>query len=312
MNKYILFGVLSLVSVSFMACSDDEEILEPTKGYVDNKFAVPDDATGPEAEIRRNFYAKTGSHLLFNDLLSHEYVGKNNLGEDVYADEYIDFEYSFVGLGGDSSKKAKFDYIEDTDKMREAAQLVESYISPHLEGSTMKPFSYMLVTGIVVKEFDYDIYEDVDVNIPILSCFRCLAVDVNDWLGLDDNDKAAYGLTILSSIAKNKLDYRLPEADEFYDLSSEYSGEYLSDLDEDWDRTDMSVVYEYGYITYVKSKRSAYNDYLPYVNEDYNSFIEAVITKDEQEFFEEFEDYPIVLSKYSIVKNILASYGYKF
>ena len=96
MNKYIIYGLMLLSGVFATSCSDDEEILEPSVGVVDNLFAVPDDATGPEAELRRNFFKETGTYLMFNDLLSHTVIGQDAYGNDVYKDEYIDFTYNLT------------------------------------------------------------------------------------------------------------------------------------------------------------------------------------------------------------------------
>lgn len=312
MNKYIIYGILSIVSLSFVACSDDEEILEPTQGYIDNKFYVPEDATGPEAEIRRAFYKKTGCNLLFHDLLSHEYMGTDANGEDVYVDEYIDFEYNLVGIGGSSENRPQFGYIEDIDVMKKSAQLIESYVYPHIEGGSLMPFSIMPTLGIEVWDYSYEIYGYMYMPQPILSCWRCLAIDVKDWLELPADEQASYGLSLLTKMVSNKLDYRDSEANQFNEISYDYNGEYISDIDEDWDRSDMSTVYKYGFLSYEESRYSAYSDYLPYSETDYNDYIKAVIEEDEQEFKKQYADYPMILTKYDIVKDILAAHGYKF
>lgn len=312
MNKYIIVGLLAIISMSFMSCSNDEEILVPTQGYIDNKFRVPDDATGPEAEIRRAFYNITGCNLLFNDLLSHEYKGKDANGDDVYVDEYIDFEYNLVGTGGSSVNGPRFDYIEDIDVMRESANLIKTYIYPHIEGGSLMPFSIMPTLGIYLYDYNYDTYEYEYMPTSNLSCWRCLAIDVKEWLSLPDDEKNACGLNILVEIITKKLDYRADEVDEFSEISYDYNGEYLSDMDENWDRSDMSLVYECGFLSYVQSRYSSYSDYLPYLERDYNDYIKAAIIEDEQDFRAKYADYPIIISKYDMVRDILKSHGYKF
>ena len=58
----VLFTVAALLSCSKEEWFDNrqEEI---------NFFAVPEEATGEEAELRRSFFNETGVYLLFNDTL---------------------------------------------------------------------------------------------------------------------------------------------------------------------------------------------------------------------------------------------------
>lgn len=65
MKKTIIYGLLAVIGLSSVACSDDEELLEPTR-IEDNHYRVSDDETGPEADLRREFYDKTKVYLLFS------------------------------------------------------------------------------------------------------------------------------------------------------------------------------------------------------------------------------------------------------
>ena len=56
-----------LLFACLWACSDDD-YLNNDAGEV-NFFAVPDDATGEEADLRRSFFDETGVYLLFSDTL---------------------------------------------------------------------------------------------------------------------------------------------------------------------------------------------------------------------------------------------------
>ena len=75
MKKTIIYGLLAVIGLSSVACSDDEELLEPTR-IEDNHYRVSDDETGPEADLRREFFDKTKVNLLFSNILRRTYVGK--------------------------------------------------------------------------------------------------------------------------------------------------------------------------------------------------------------------------------------------
>lgn len=305
MNKYAIYGLFAVAALSFSSCSDEEEVLEPTVGVVENKFAVPEDATGAEADLRRSFYKNTGVYLIFNDLLSRDLVGTDANGKDVYKEEWVDFTYNLTSIG---DEPPIFEYLENDEDKKAGAELIEKYLYPHLEGGKLMPFSIMPVETIEV--FDPYWWEYAPAS--IVSCWRCLAVAVGEWMSLPEEEQEEYSMSVLLDLISLKFTYTSDEADEFSELSYEYSGEYLSDLDENWDRSDMSLVYELGYLSYVKSRYSAYSDYLPYTSADFNSYLEAVLSRDEADFMEEFGDYSKIVTKYYIIKNALIDFGYKF
>ena len=63
--KHIVFAFL--IATVLLACSQDDwfENIQPEVNF----FAVPAEATGEEAELRRDFFEDTKIYLLFNDTL---------------------------------------------------------------------------------------------------------------------------------------------------------------------------------------------------------------------------------------------------
>lgn len=310
MKNYIIYGLIAVMTLSLSSCADDSEILEPTVGVVDNKFAVPDDATGPEAELRRKFYADNGSYLLFSDLIGHEYVGKDAFGQDVYKDEYIDFNYNLTSM---NDAEIPYDFLESIEEKSMATSLIETYIYPHIKGGKLTPFSILLVKNL--KAPKYGTYGAL-VEVPSFSCWRCLAISVGnsegDWMNLPDNEKSDYATKILKNIIMDKLSYSSPEVEGFSDLSYEYAYEYLSDLYPDWDR-DMTIVYELGYMRYFEGwGGDPYDDSLPSPANDFSDYIDYILTHSQEDFMAEFGMYPRMVSKYNIVRDGLIAVGYKF
>ena len=66
MKKFILGFV---VIMGLWACSKED--WPDNSGETINFFAVSENATGEEAELRRNFFDETGVYLLFLELFLH-------------------------------------------------------------------------------------------------------------------------------------------------------------------------------------------------------------------------------------------------
>lgn len=305
LNKISIYGFIAVMSLSFLACSDDDELLEPTVGYNDNWFAIPDDAPGPEVELRRDFYKKTGVNLVFSDLLGREYLGVDAYGDEVWKDITIDFKYNLTSYYDVGPEFTEYETIE---QKREAVEFVEEYILPHIDGSSLKPFSFLLVnTMLVPKNVTYgNLVDGV-----YASCWRSTALAVGDVKTLSAEEKKELAVSMLIKIVDEKLDHYSKTLSQFNNMTDEYDGEIIRDYDPDWDRSDMSIVYEMGYLSYSQSWRGPERDYFTYYG-DFDNFFKAVLSRDEAEFKEEFQDYPRVITKYNIMKAAVQEAGYKF
>lgn len=309
MKKFLIYAFLAVMPVVMISCSDDEEILEPTVGYLDNEFAVSADATGPEAEMRRDFYASTGINLLYSEVLSREYVGLDAFGDEVWKENKVDFRYNLTSMSDMGPEFVEFESIEDK---KAAAEFVEQYIYPHLEGSRLKPFSMLLVESLQKPDRYNEYLEDADYY----SCWRCYAIAVGKCLSMTDEEKQAYASTVLMDIVLKKFDVFCDEMDPFYELSDEFAEERIIKYDEDWDRSDMTIVYEKGYLDFYADWADRYERDMFRTSygsdDDFEDFYEAIMSRDENDFMEEFGDYDRIVSKYKIVKDCILSFGYKF
>lgn len=308
MNKIqtiTLYLLMAVSAVQLTSCSSDEEVLAPTTDYNDNKFAVPDDATGPEAELRREFYSATGIYLLFTDLLERKLIGVDAYGDEVWKEDRVDFDYNLTSSGDGAPVMTEFDSY---DQYKKAADFVKEYVYPHIEGSTLTPFSILLVNSIE-KENYYGGFDQMNM----FSCWRCtaLAIDLDE---IDAGNQEQYAVELLKAIVKDKFDIYGKDMDPFYTLSYEYAREYIIDYDPNWDRTDMTIVYQMGYLGYYKYGSNPARDYFysSYGDNDFTDFYNAVMGVDESEFMAEYGDYPRLVEKYNIVKSCILKAGYKF
>lgn len=303
MKKTIIYSLVLLFGVQFTACKDDE-VLTPS-GINDNVFAVPDDATGPEADLRREFYKETGIYLLFDENLRTTVVGKDSQGNDIIKTETVDFAWDFTSY--DDYLIYESGYITDIEDMRKAADLFRDNVLPHIQGSKLAPYSIVLFNGLQV----YDDYEDEWNEAYTLPCWRSLGVNVAGWVDAENDEEIAqYTAGLCKSLVGAKFNYTSSIAKPFTDLSDEYSGEKICDYEEDWDRTDMSMVYSYGYMTYVKRNKVT-RDYFPYTEDDFQAFLDAVFDRSKEDFEAEFGDYPAIMEKYNIMRSLIEQTGYK-
>lgn len=305
MRKFFIYGLLAVSPVVVQSCSDDEEILEPSAAYVDNKFMVPDDVTGPEADLRREFYSSTGVYLMFDDLLSREYKGVDEFGQDVWQEERIDFNYDLTSY---STDPPRFEFIDSQEEKESAASLVKTQILSRIEGGKLAPFSVLLVKNMQTyqtKKYPYG-YADAYTT----SCWRCLAIAVDELAVAEGAERDAIIVKILKDIVSAKLFVGSAETKDFYVLSMEYSGMYLDEVFDDWDdNSDITRVYEIGFLSYTQGW---WSDYLPYTDEDFDAYLDAVLEMSEEEFMEKYGDYPLIVTKYNVVKDGLTLLGYKF
>lgn len=305
MNKFAIYGLLLFSAMQFAACSD-EEALTPSHAD-DDLFSVPVTATDPVSELRREFYKETGIHLLFTEDLNPTVIGKDKDGNPVLRENKIDFKWNYNNYNDYLEYEAE--YITDIDAMRIAADEFKKAVLPHIEGSSIAPYSVLLVSDLKSRTSSWDPWETYT-----LACWRCLGVNVGGWIDTETEEETAewtYG--VCKSLVNAKFNYSSSEASEWIDLSYESGcGEYISDLIEDWDR-DETKVYELGFLTYYEDWRDRLNyDYLPYANRDFEAYFDAVFERSQEDFEVEFGQYAKIMKKYNLMKSLIMQTGYKF
>lgn len=281
------------------ACSEDE--LTPS-GANDNKFAVPEGQDDAASRLRKEFLDKNNIHLLFNDTLSKEYIGKDAFGDDVWDVETIDLGYN---LTASSSDTYSFEYLKEEDDMKKAVELVEAQILPHVGGS-MLPYSIFLVKSIQRT----DSYGNIE-ELTVQTNMRCLAIAVDEWLDMDEDEQAEQGKDILIELIQNKFSYTSDEAGPFLAFCEDLYYEDIIDHIPDWDR-NIEDIYELGMLDYGEDWDSPEWDWFVSDRNDFNAFFDAVMNRTEEDFAEEYGDYPIIMQKYRILRDIIIELGYKF
>lgn len=312
MNKIYYFLLLTL----FAGACSKEDALQPTRAN-DDYFTVPATATDPESVMRREFHEKTGVHLLFNDTLRREQRGTHADGTPRWFTETLDLGY-FMTTYNDAPELT---YLETDVEKKKAVEFVEKYILPHL-GETVRPYSFLMLNTI--EGMDPDTYRRGVLNFYV--GMRTMAISMKPVFELTtEAEYSAHCIAIFQSYAKSKLktlDESLTEPFEL--ISDQWYYESYTAFDENfWDVYDeydaegdddaidaycKDIANQCGFIQF-----NSWSGRFPYYSsDDLEDFMKAVLGTPEEQFMEEYEDYPLVREKYTLVKKIIADMGFIF
>lgn len=298
----ITFTFCCLIGMLFLAaCSEDE--LTPS-GANDNPFAIQEGSNDPVSVLRRQFFDDHKIHLLFNDTLRKEYGGKDAFDQDFWTVETLAPGYNLTAY----RDNLHYELLSaaDIDAMEKGIVLVEQNILPHISGK-MIPYSIFLVKTLE-QEDRYDDYEPADAYLNM----RTLIIPVDEWIAMDEEEQKEHASGILKAIVSNKFNDRSDEAAPFFAYCQDYYYKTIMDVIPDWDR-NIEDIYNLGMMTY-------YEDYwgdLEYdefrsSSRDFTDFFDAVMNRSEEDFAEEFGDYPIIMQKYHLMKETITNLGYIF
>ena len=269
-----------------VACGGEED--DTTPSYADvNGFAPADDDNSPTAQLRRDFYNQTGSYLLFKDtLITHTSDGRSEL---------LDITYFIMGsIDWQSDYKYTYEYIEDIEQQRKAAEYVQKYLIKRLGKNT--PYSFFLV-----NDLHYDYYGRLRQRDKVLG-LRSYVISMGGGEAYDDPE--TYFGDMIVDIVKNSIS-RVPEElmNQFYAFSKDYYGN-----DIDGELTDQEV-WDLGMFYYIED--DWWGNYFYYQNTDLSLWLEAVLTMSPSEFEAEYGSSSVMMEKYALLRQIVLDQGFE-
>lgn len=269
-----------------VACGGEEE--DTTPSYADiNGFAPADDDNSPTAQLRRDFYNQTGSYLLFKDtLITHTSDGRSEL---------LDITYFIMGsIDWQSDYEYTYEYIEDIEQQRKAAEYVQKYLIKRLGKNT--PYSFFLV-----NDLHYDYYGRLRQRDKVLG-LRSYIISMGGGEAYDDPE--TYFGDMIVDIVKNSIS-RVPEElmNQFYAFSKDYYGN-----DVDGELTDQEV-WDLGMFYYIEDDR--WGNYFYYQSTDLSLWLEAVLTMSPSEFEAEYGSSSVMMEKYTLLREIILDQGFE-
>jgi hypothetical protein len=304
MNTTYHFFIFFFLALFTISCAK-EDSLKPTQ-IDEDYFTVSPDATDPISVLRRKFHEDHNIHLLFTDTLRHEQRGIYADGTPFWFTETIDLNYI---IPVNTQEDYRLTYLETQTNREKSVEFVETYILPHLGGSLI-PYSILLLQQL----YTYDDYYDELEQLDYCNSFRSLAVSTGEIIEMADEEKAAFCTPMFKDIIKNKLTASMLEP--FYTFCEEFYGEYFEDLAKegklpsDMDPKNMTLenVRTLGFLreAYSGAKYFRSNDY------DRDDYINVIFNLSESEFMEQYDNYPVIIQKYNILKQIITDLGFKF
>ena len=282
--------LLTLFSFSIaclsVACGGEED--DTTPSYADvNGFAPADDDNSPTAQLRRDFYNQTGSYLLFKDTL----ITRTSDGRS----ELLDITYFIMGsIDWQSDYEYTYEYIEDIEQQRKAAEYVQKYLISRLGKNT--PYSFFLV-----NDLHYDYHGRLWQRDKVLG-LRSYVISMGGGEAYEDPE--TYFGDMIVDIVKNSIS-RVPEEvmNQFYAFSKDYYGN-----DVEGSLTDQEV-WDLGMFYYIEDDWWGNNFY--YQNTDLSLWLEAVLTMSPSEFEAEYGSSSVMMEKYALLRQIILDQGFE-
>ena len=282
--------------IGLMSCTKEDD-LAPSD-VDDNYFAVPEKATDEVSVLRREFYEKNGVYLLFNDTLRHEQRGTYEDGSPIWFTETVDLNYNISSSGAGTYA---FVYFDDQHSREVAASMIENHILPHL-GEGWLPYSFLLLDTIQSYNIIWKRWDIVDC----VSSIRCMAIGVRDAIKGSSDEQATFCKNMLFTLVNEQIEDLDDELfTEFYSFCTEYYGVDYEDVGLDWMYPEDEEMYELGFVY-----KPIFT--FPYETLDRKYFVQEAVLLSEEEFEEKYGNYPIVMQKYEIIKEIITDLGYKF
>lgn len=307
---YQYLSIIFLGAVILSSCEKEEE-LQPSHS-IEDFFGVPDDASGPESKLRRTFFQETGSYLIFNPVLKIK-AGTDANGETAWETYTINFNYDITSTG--TYQDLNITVIDDWETQQAAALFIKEEVLSHFD-TKYRPFSVMPLNTIEYQsnEYPYDIKQ-----FNYIENFMCSGFALGDIQNLTEEKKQELENEVVKNILSTKLKeltsggenytkYRIA----FEEISNEYYGEYIIDLFPEWDKSQTEkYVYGLGFLDY-NSYEDPYYDNFFYSSEDWDAYVEATYSIPENEFREQYGNYPLVIKKYEIMRSAFEEIGFAF
>lgn len=284
-----------------VACSDEDT---PAVSYENPAtfFQPADTDTTATARLRRDFFQKTGSYLLFNDTLQHRFLGYDAGGDAQYFNETVDLTYN-VGQSSHASNTYVYTYITSPKEQQTVVQFLNDYILNHMT-NRMRPYSFFLARLIT----GYDSNTGKVTLCPYsMSNQRCTAIACNYLLLRDRSDaqKQNFAQTVLYAMVGQMAQNNISSFNTFFSYSSQYYNAVYSEAGVGTVNND--VMRRLGFLG--SSTGSAL---FPSRETDLNAYVVQTLQYSESQIATLYAGNEVVLNKFAEVRRVLIELGYKF
>lgn len=285
-DKIILFAI----GIACYACGSEGNLIPSDLDR--NGFSVPEGATDAESLLRKSFFERTGSYLLFDDTLRSGVVGKDEQGKTLYSYELLDIGYSITSS---SKNRYSYTYYKTMEEKQLATDFAEKRIL-NAVGNNLHPYSILVVHQVHESVQKYGEWNKTNIDFYIGK--RCLALSVSNIASMTEEQRNKLELKILEGIITIKVtalgnNY----LSKFYESCKAYYNETRSSFPQ------ITEVKTIGFLSSGSYK-------FPTNAEDLKAYLKAFFTQTEKDFMQEYEAYPEVQIKYNLLKDLIKEVGF--
>ena len=313
MKKYLYsLIVLCSITMAFVSCGSDEVTPGPSET---DMWLHPYGASSADQSLQAQFYQKNKIYLLFNDTLRKQQVATNPDGTPFYDMETIDLTYYLIGSSSYLNEAFTYEYLQTDADKQAATAFVQDQVLPCLSGDLL-PFSILLVSKINQYARQYSYQSMTRTNPIVYAGYRCTAIAAEGIAGMSQEQKITARNNILKAIINNKLSSLPADAfDEFYSFTNPYYSTYkmydaAAAFFEQYP-TPMDIGLLDNGVSYYRWTPTGslimYN--IAAKSYDLQDYTNAVFTYSDAEFAAKYGQYPIVMTKFKLLKQIFAQIG---
>ena len=300
MKRKIQIILAACMAVMLMtACGEDDETLgteyqDPTNNFIPNPSANDDTSV-----LRREFKEKYGSYLLFTDTLQHYQIGIDVNGDPKYFTELLNILYA-VGQSLPLTDTQKYTYFTDIEEQRKVVDYMDQYILNHITGK-LRPFSWFLAKTIEVTD------NQRRVTRPFAACGqRTIVVSLGQALRLSESGKKTLATRILNTIIGQLAQNNSSAFTDFFAISGV---QYSRSMSVPEGTTREKYLFDNGFIS---PSTSNANLYFPSQKDDLQAYSLVVISYTDERIENTYGQYPLVMNKIKMMREVLTKLGYVF
>lgn len=291
------------VLLLFVACNSEDEL---TPSNLKNNYFAPDEnATDEESILRKDFYNTEKCYLLFNDTLRHDSIGVTPSGDVQYFTETVDIAYTMTGT---SSYQYSYDYLTTMDEKRQGASFIKDKLLNHLP-TKLRPFSWLLVNRI--SEYNIESMPYLfNGNKSFATGKRCIAIATENLSNLSEDELKELATSLFVELIIEKLNGQSAAVMKpFTKYSSSLYNTTMTEVPID-EEANMNILNQDGFIEGYILWGMTWLGLYPKAEDDLSAFVKLVLTTSEEDVNATYSEYPVVISKYNALKNIITDLGY--
>lgn len=294
-TKMIFWGVMLLLLAT--SCDKNDEAFPTDKDR--DWFEMKDDPNNPLPHSIYAIYKETGISIYYNDTIGWEDRGIDLNGNPLIHYEILDPFYTLAS--NSSGKDATFVLHRDEENIMGTVILLKETVIARLP-EYMYPRSLLIVDSLQTTDY---------TPRPLIIRKGLMTSLVQVIIEQTEEEKVVWGANIASTLVANYLmDTPNEKFNAFFDVSGKVLEGGISAYKVDMMMGMPNFVEDIGLLGFLvySAEKDSYPPYMYYTpdqKEDLRSYLAAYYQYTDQEFKAEYGDYPLVIKKYEMIREIV-------